>query len=250
MSLLDDPESVVGGLIPHLLELRVRLLRALAGVGVALIATLPFSNRLYSWLAQPLLHSMPRGGQLIATGVITPFVTPVKLAFFVALMIAMPWVLYQVWSFVAPGLYQRERRIARPLLVSAVFLFYLGCAFAYFGVLPAAFMFLAHTAPEGVARMTDINAYLDFVLVIFLAFGLSFELPVALVIAVLMGVVTPNQLREWRGYAVVAIFILAAIITPPDIVSQLMLAIPMCLLYEAGILASRALKPNANAAPA
>ena len=244
MTALDDPDSLVGGLIPHLLELRLRILRALIGVGVVLAATLPFSNKLYGWLAQPLLHSLPADGQLIATGVASPFVTPIKLSFFVALMVAMPWMLYQAWAFVAPGLYQRERRIARPLLVSAVLLFYLGCAFAYFAVLPAAFTFLAHTTPPGVARMTDINAYLDFVLVIFFAFGLSFELPVALVIAVLMGVVTPKQLREWRGYAVVAIFILAAIITPPDVVSQLMLAIPMCLLYEAGILAARVVGPK------
>ncbi|MBW8822957.1 MAG: twin-arginine translocase subunit TatC [Xanthomonadales bacterium] len=244
MSFADDPESLVGGLIPHLLELRMRILRALIGVGIVLAATMPFSNQLYGWLAQPLLRSLPAGGQLIATGVASPFVTPIKLSFFVALMAAMPWVLYQAWAFVAPGLYQRERRIASPLLASAMALFYIGCAFAYFAVLPAAFVFLAHTTPPGVARMTDINAYLDFVLVIFFAFGLSFELPVALVIAVLMGVVTTRQLREWRGYAVVAIFILAAIITPPDIVSQLMLAIPMCLLYEAGILVARALKPN------
>lgn len=244
MSFADDPESLVGGLIPHLLELRLRILRALIGVGIVLAATLPFSNQLYAWLAKPLLRSLPAGGQLIATGVASPFVTPIKLSFFVALMAAMPWVLYQAWAFVAPGLYQRERRIASPLLASAMALFYIGCAFAYFAVLPAAFVFLAHTTPPGVARMTDINAYLDFVLVIFFAFGLSFELPVALVIAVLMGVVNTKQLREWRGYAVVAIFILAAIITPPDIVSQLMLAIPMCLLYEAGILAARALKPG------
>ncbi len=244
MSFADDPESLVGGLIPHLLELRMRILRALIGIGLVLAVTLPFSNQLYGWLAQPLLRSLPTGGQLIATGVASPFVTPLKLSFFVALMAAMPWVLYQAWAFVAPGLYQRERRIALPLLGSAVVLFYIGCAFAYFAVLPAAFTFLAHTTPPGVARMTDINAYLDFVLVIFFAFGLSFELPVALVIAVLMGVVTPRQLREWRGYAIVAIFILAAIITPPDVVSQLMLAIPMCLLYEAGIIAARVLKPN------
>ncbi|PNS08646.1 twin-arginine translocase subunit TatC [Solilutibacter silvestris] len=244
MSMLDDPESLVGGLIPHLLELRMRILRALIGIGVLLAVALPFANQLYGWLAQPLLKTLPAGGQLIATGVASPFVTPVKLSLVLAVMAAMPWVLYQAWAFVAPGLYQRERKIAIPLLVSAVLLFYIGCAFAYFGVLPATFKFLAHTTPPGVARMTDINAYLDFVLVIFFAFGLSFELPVALVIAVLMGVVTPKQLREWRGYAVVAIFIVAAIITPPDIVSQLMLAIPMCLLYEAGILAAGLLKPN------
>ena len=156
----------------------------------------------------------------------------------------MPWLLYQAWAFVAPGLYKREKRLALPLLVSAVTLFYAGCAFAYFLVLPAVFGFLTKVTPDGVAMMTDINAYLDFVLVIFLAFGASFELPVALVILVLLGWVTPAQLREWRGYAVVGIFVVAAVITPPDVVSQLMLAIPMCVLYELGILAARAVAPR------
>ena len=153
----------------------------------------------------------------------------------------MPWLLYQAWAFVAPGLYNRERRLATPLLVSALALFYAGCAFAFFLVLPTVFGFLAQVTPEGVAMMTDINAYLDFVLVIFLAFGLSFELPVALVILVLLGWVTPAQLREWRGYAIVGIFVLAAVVTPPDVVSQLLLAIPMVLLYELGIIAARLL---------
>jgi sec-independent protein translocase protein TatC len=176
--------------------------------------------------------------------VASPFFTPIKLAFFVALVVAAPWLLYQAWAFVAPGLYQREKRLALPLLGSAVMLFYVGCAFAYFVVLPSVFGFLTAIKPEGVAMMTDINAYLDFVLVIFLAFGASFQLPVALVILVLLGWVTPAQLREGRGYAIVGIFVLAALITPPDVVSQLLLAIPMCLLYEAGILASRMVAPR------
>ena len=179
------------------------------------------------------------GGQLIAVQVASPFFTPLKLAFFVALLVSAPWLLYQAWAFVAPGLYQREKRLAMPLLASAVVLFYAGCAFAYFVVLPAVFGFLTAIKPEGVAMMTDINAYLDFVLVIFLAFGASFQLPVALVILVALGWVTPAQLREGRGYAIVGIFVLAALITPPDVVSQLLLAIPMMLLYEAGIVASR-----------
>ena len=153
----------------------------------------------------------------------------------------MPWLLYQAWAFVAPGLYRREKRLALPLLATSLLLFYTGCAFAFFVVLPSVFSFLTAVTPEGVAMMTDINAYLDFVLVIFLAFGISFELPVALVILVLLGWVTPAQLKESRGYAIVGIFILAAIITPPDVISQLLLAIPMCLLYEAGIIASRML---------
>ena len=238
-----DAEQDAGesSLIDHLIELRSRLLRALVGLGIALVAVLPFSNRLYGWFARPLLDKLPQGAQLIAVEVASPFFAPLKLALFAAVMITMPWLLYQAWAFVAPGLYKREKKLALPLLVSAVLLFYAGCAFAFFIVLPAVFGFLTHVTPDGVAMMTDINAYLNFVLVIFLAFGISFQLPVALVILVLLGWVTPAQLREWRGYAVVGIFILAAIITPPDVVSQLMLAIPMCLLYEAGIIASRML---------
>ncbi|TBR11459.1 MAG: twin-arginine translocase subunit TatC [Lysobacter sp.] len=239
------PSSEGPRLLDHLIELRARLLRGVAGLMLVFFALLPFSNRLYAWLARPLLDKLPKGGQLIAIDVASPFFAPMKLTFVVALMFAVPWLLYQAWSFVAPGLYQREKRLALPLLVSAVALFYAGCAFAYFLVLPSVFAFLAGVTPAGVAMMTDINAYLDFVLVIFLAFGASFELPVALVILVLLGWVTPTQLRESRGYAVVGIFIVAAVITPPDVVSQLMLAIPMCLLYEAGILAARWVAPRA-----
>ena len=227
-------------LIDHLIELRSRLLRAVAGLFVVLLALLPFANKLYAYFAAPLLAKLPAGGQLIAVEVASPFFAPLKLAFFVALMATMPWLLYQAWAFVAPGLYQREKRLALPLLVSAMGLFYAGCAFAFFLVLPTVFGFLAKITPEGVAMMTDINAYLDFVLVIFVAFGFSFELPVAMVIAAALGWVTPAQLRESRGYAIVGVFIIAAVITPPDVVSQLMLAIPMCLLYEVGIIASGA----------
>jgi len=238
-----EPETE-SSLIEHLLELRTRLMWALAGMVAVLLALLPFANRLYAWLAAPLLEKLPAGGQLIAVEVASPFFTPIKLAFFATLLVSAPWLLYQAWSFVAPGLYRREKRLAMPLLVSAVALFYIGCAFAFFVVLPSVFGFLAAIKPEGVAIMTDINAYLDFVLVIFLAFGVSFELPVALVILVLLGWVTPAQLRAGRGYAVVGIFVLAAIITPPDVISQLLLAIPMCLLYEAGILVAKLVVPK------
>ncbi|WP_287596588.1 twin-arginine translocase subunit TatC [Thermomonas sp.] len=231
-------------LIAHLLELRSRLLRGAVGLAVVLACLLPFANTLYGYLALPLLAKLPKGGQLIATQVASPFFAPMKLAFFAALVVAMPWLLYQAWAFVAPGLYRREKRLALPLLSSALLLFYAGCAFAYFLVLPMVFGFMAKVTPDGVAMMTDISAYLDFVLVMFLAFGLSFELPVALVILSLLGWVTPAQLREGRGYAVVGIFIVAAVLTPPDVVSQLMLAIPMCLLYEAGILAARLVAPR------
>jgi len=241
----DAPADAAGPrLLDHLIELRSRLMRSVAGLLVALLAMLPFANTLYEWLAAPLLEKLPPGGQLIAVEVASPFFAPLKLAFFAALLLVMPWLLYQAWAFVAPGLYRREKRLAMPLLVSAVALFYAGCAFAFYLVLPMVFGFLARAAPEGVTMMTDISAYLDFVLVIFLAFGASFELPVALVIAVLLGWVTPAQLRESRGYAVVGVFIVAAIITPPDVISQLMLAIPMCLLYELGIVAASWVAPR------
>jgi sec-independent protein translocase protein TatC len=230
-----DPERP---LVAHLLELRSRMIRGLVGLLLALACLLPFANRLYAVLAQPLLDKLPAGGQLIATQVASPLFAPMKLAFFAALVLAMPWLLYQAWAFVAPGLYRREKRLALPLLASALLLFYAGCAFAFFLVLPAVFGFLTQVTPDGVAMMTDISAYLDFVLVLFLAFGLAFELPVALVILVLLGWVSPAQLREGRGYAIVGIFIIAAIVTPPDVISQLMLAVPMCLLYEAGIIAA------------
>ena len=235
------PDGDAPTVFDHLVELRSRLLRAVAGLLLVFVALLPFANRLYAWLAQPLLDKLPAGAQLIAVEVASPFFAPLKLAFFVAVVVAMPWLLYQVWAFIAPGLYKREKRLALPLLGSALALFYAGCAFAYFLVLPAVFAFLQKVTPAGVAMMTDINAYLDFVLVVFLAFGSSFELPVALVILVLLGWVTPAQLREWRGYAIVGIFIIAAVITPPDVVSQLLLALPMIALYELGILAARAL---------
>ena len=235
----DDDGEVGSRLIAHLVELRSRLLRAIGGLLLLLFALLPFANKLYAWLAKPLLDKLPTGGHLVATQVASPFFTPMKLAFCVALMGSMPWLLYQLWAFVAPGLYKREKRLALPLLASALALFYAGCAFAYFIVLPAVLTFLNKVTPPGVAMMTDISAYLDFVLAIFLAFGISFELPVALVILVLLGWVTPAQLREWRGYAIVGIFFVAAILTPPDVVSQLLLALPMIALYELGILAAR-----------
>jgi sec-independent protein translocase protein TatC len=244
----DDAAAAADGneprLMDHLLELRGRLLRAVAGLIAVFLLLMPFANDLYGHLAAPLLAKLPEGGQLIAVEVASPFFAPVKVAFFAALLLTMPWLLYQAWAFVAPGLYQRERRLALPLLVSAVALFYIGCAFAFFLVLPTVFGFLTSITPEGVAMMTDINAYLDFVLVIFIAFGASFELPVALVIISVLGWVTPQQLREARGYAIVGVFIIAAIITPPDVISQLMLAIPMAILYEVGILASVWLRPK------
>lgn len=242
MSLFDDAQAE-SSLIEHLVELRARLVRALIGLGVVLLALLPFSRAIYSWLAAPLISQLPLGQTMIAMNPAGAFFAPLKLTFFVAVFFSVPWLLYQAWAFVAPGLYQREEtRI--PLLASAVALFYIGCAFAYFLVLPAVFHFLTTFKPDVIAITPDANSYLDFVLAIFFAFGASFELPVALVILVLLGWVSPKQLSEGRGYAIVGIFILAAVLTPPDVVSQLMLAIPMCLLYELGIIASRAVGPK------
>ena len=244
-----EPADGEQSFISHLVELRSRLLKAVAAVLLVLVCLLPFANRLYAWLALPLVKHLPQGGTMIATEVASPFLTPIKLAFFVALFIAIPVVLYQLWAFVAPGLYRNEKRLAMPILVSSVMLFYVGCAFAYFFVLPAIFTFMTAIAPEGVAVMPDIGRYLDFVLALFLAFGLCFEVPVVLVILVTLGIVTPTQLAESRRYAIVGSFVVAAVLTPPDIFSQLMLAIPMCLLYELGILSARSLSRAAAADP-
>lgn len=234
-----DSEPSGGGLMSHLLELRLRVMRALIGLGVAFLVLVPFANELYSHLAEPLLRHLPEGGQLIAIDVASPFFAPMKLTLFVALLLAAPFMLYQAWAFVAPGLYRNEKRLALPLLLAAVLLFYAGLAFAYFVLLPAMFAFFTATVPDGVAMMTDINAYLSFVLVMGLAAGLAFEMPVAVMIAMLMRWVTAAQLAEWRGYVVVAIAILAALLTPPDGLSMVLLMLPMWLLYEAGLLVGR-----------
>ena len=236
-----EPEADSGeqSFLSHLIELRERLLKAVAAVLIILLALIPFANKLYGYLALPLIRHLPQGGTMIATEVASPFLTPIKLAFFVALILAMPVILYQLWAFVAPGLYRHEKRLATPILISAMVLFYVGCAFAYFLVLPAVFAFMTSVAPAGVAVMPDIGRYLDFVLVLFLAFGLCFEVPVVLIILVALGVVTPAQLVKSRSYAIVGAFVVAAVLTPPDVFSQMMLAIPMIVLYELGIIAAR-----------
>lgn len=239
MSRAEAPGDDGQSFLSHLVELRSRLLRAVAAVLIVLVALIPFANRLYGWLAKPLIEHLPAGGAMIATDVASPFFAPLKLAFFAAVFIAMPFILHQAWAFVSPGLYRHERRLAVPLLVSSVLLFYLGCAFAYFLVLPAIFTFMTSVAPAGVAVMPDITRFLDFALILFLAFGLCFEVPVALVILVAIGVVTPEQLVKSRAYAIVGAFVIAAVLTPPDVISQLLLAVPMCLLYEVGIVFAR-----------
>jgi sec-independent protein translocase protein TatC len=236
-------------LLSHLIELRTRLLRAVLAVLAVFLAMMPFANRLYSAIAEPMIAKLPAGASMIAVDVASPFFAPIKLAFVAAVTIAMPVILYQAWAFVAPGLYQHERRLALPILMAATSLFYIGAAFAYFLVLPAVFTFLTAVSPEGVQVAPDISAYLDFVLVVFLAFGFSFEVPVAVVILGLLRWVTVEQFREARPYVIVGAFVVAAIITPPDVISQLMLAIPMALLYEIGIIATRMLLARQPAQP-
>lgn len=236
-----DPAAAEQGFFGHLLELRSRLLKAALAVLLVLLALLPFSEKLYAWLARPLIERLPQGSHMIAIEVASPFLTPVKLAFVTAIFVAMPVVLYQIWAFVSPGLYRHEKRLALPLLASAVLLFYVGCAFAYFLVLPAAFHFLTLITPAGVTMMTDISKYLDFVLTMFFAFGMCFEVPVAVVLLVALGVVTPDKLRRARRYVIVGAFVVAAVLSPPDVMSQILLAVPMILLYEVGVLAAAAL---------
>ena len=201
-----------------------------------------YANDIFSYVSQPLQEKLPKGASLIATSVMSPFTTPFKLSFFIAAFIAMPWILYQLWAFVAPGLYRNEKRFAVPLLVSAILLFYVGVLFAYFFVFPVMFSFFAGTTPKGVSMMTDINSYLDFVLVMFFAFGAAFEVPVAVVLLVITGIVKLEKLRENRGYVLLGIFIFAAMLTPPDAVSQSIMAVPMYLLYEGGLLMARILQ--------
>ena len=227
--------------VSHLIELRDRLVRALIAVAVAfaLLCLWPGPAGLYDLLAAPLIANLPKGATLIATNVISPFIVPLKITLLAAFLLALPVVLYQVWAFVAPGLYSHEKRLMLPLVISSTLLFASGVAFCYFFVFGQVFRFIQSFAPKSITAAPDIEAYLSFVLTMFIAFGVTFEVPVAVVVAARMGVVTIAQLRAWRGYFVVGAFIVAAVITPPDVVSQLSLAIPMCLLYELGIWAAQ-----------
>ncbi len=226
-------------LIDHLLELRTRLLRAVVAIGIVVIALAPFARQLYATLAEPLVRYLPEDSSMIAIDVASPFFAPFKLVLILGLLIAMPAVIYQAWAFVAPGLYRHEQRLARPLLVASVLLFYAGCAFAYFAVFPVVFAFFTSMAPEGVAVMTDISRYLDFILTLFIAFGLAFQVPVATIVLVVLGITTTTTLAKARGYVVVGAFLVAMLITPPDMISQTLLAIPVLLLYELGIIMAR-----------
>ncbi len=243
MSDTDQKEQLAEGtLMSHLLELRDRLMKAMLAVLLLFIPCAIFANELYSIVAQPLLAKLPQGTTLIATSVISPFMTPFKLAFYCALFAAMPVVLYQIWAFVAPGLYRREKRFAVPLLVSSVLLFYSGVVFAYFVVFPVMFSYLVGTAPAGVSYMPDIAAYLDFIITMFFAFGVAFEVPVAVVLLVLTGLVKVESLGKNRGYVIIGIFIVAAFLTPPDAISQTIMAVPMWLLYEGGLVMARVMQ--------
>ena len=232
--------------ISHLIELRSRLLRAVLATVAILIVLVPFSNRIYSVLAGPMLRHLPEGSSMIAIEVASPFLTPFKMSLMLAVFLAMPIILYQVWAFVAPGLYRHEKRIAIPILVSSSILFYLGCAFAYFVVFPVIFGFFNSVAPEGVAVMTDISKYLDFILTLFFAFGIAFEVPIATIIVVALGVTTPQQLAAKRPYVIVGAFAIGMLITPPDAISQTLLAVPMCALFELGIFMARFVTPDAK----
>lgn len=233
----DDQENLAEGtLMSHLLELRDRLIRAVFAVLLACIPCFIFANELFTWVADPLVKQLPKGAVLQATSVVGPFMTPFKLAFFVGLFLAMPYVLYQIWAFVAPGLYRQEKRFAMPLLVSSIVLFYAGALFAYWAVFPIMFGFFAGTAPANVMFNPDISQYLDFVLTIFFAFGLAFEVPVAVVLLAVTGMVSVEKLRANRGYVAIGIAIVAAILTPPDGITLIIMGIPMYLLYEGGLL--------------
>ncbi len=225
--------------ISHLIELRDRLLRALIVFGLVLLVLIPFASELYDLLATPMMRALPEGSRMIATGVVTPFLVPIKVAMMVAFVITLPFLLYQAWSFVAPGLYTHEKRLVLPLVVASTLLFVIGMAFCYFFVFNTVFHFINQIAPKSISVAPDIENYLNFVLTMFMAFGLTFETPIVVVMLTRMGVVTIEQLREIRSYFIVVAFIIAAIVTPPDVVSQLLLAIPMCLLYEVGLLAAR-----------
>jgi sec-independent protein translocase protein TatC len=234
-----DESLLEGTLISHLLELRIRLMRAFVAVVLVFIPCAFYSNQLFAWLSHPLLQQLPAHSVLISTSITAPFTTPLKLAFVTALLVAMPYVLYELWAFIAPGLYRRERHFALPLLLSAVVLFYVGVAFAYFIVFPLIFSFFVNTTPPGVQMMADISIYMQFVLVLLFSFGIAFEVPVAVVLLVVMGMVPLEKLTRIRGYVLIAVFVIAAMLTPPDAISQTVMAVPMYLLYEGGILFAR-----------
>jgi sec-independent protein translocase protein TatC len=243
---VNDQESFIS----HLIELRQRLIRAVAAVLVLFVVLFiwPGSGYIYDLLAAPLMSALPEGAKMIATGVITPFMVPVKVTALAAFLIALPYVLYQAWAFVAPGLYEHEKRLALPLVVASTVLFLSGIAFCYFFVFQKVFSFIHGFAPKSITPAPDIEAYFSFVITMFIAFGVTFEIPIVLIVLVRVGIVSVEQLKDARPYAIVAAFVVAAVVTPPDVLSQLMLAIPMCLLYEAGLFFARFVAARRTAA--
>ena len=233
-------------LVAHLRELRDRFRNALIALFIAFVSLFPFANELYTYVSEPLRSLLPEGSSMIATEVTSPFLTPFKLSLVLAVFVAMPVILAQLWGFIAPGLYKSEKRIAIPLLTSSVILFYAGVAFAYYVVFPLLFGFFTTVGPGDISVMTDINRYLDFVLKLFFAFGLAFEVPVAAVILILTGVVTADQLANNRSYVIVGCFVMGMLLTPPDVISQALLAVPMWLLFEVGLVMGRALSRSPN----
>ena len=235
----EQPSGIQETFISHLIELRTRLVRASAvvlAVFIVLFMVWPGAAQVYDIMAQPMMQALPEGSKMIATGVITPFMVPVKLTMMLALMVSLPWVLYQGWAFVAPGLYTHEKRLVAPLIISSSVLFLLGVLFCYFFVFGTVFKFISDFAPKSIAVAPDIENYLDFVLMMCLAFGLTFEVPVVVIVLVRMGIVSVEKLKAIRPYMIVGAFVIAAVVTPPDIMSQLFLAVPLCLLYEVGLL--------------
>ena len=241
---MNNPEDQELSFIEHLVELRGRLLKACSAILIILVLLLPFARKLYAILAAPLTAVLPEGSSMIAIDVASPFLTPFKLALLLAIILAIPIVLYQLWAFVAPALYREEKKLARPLLYSSVFLFYAGCAFAYFVVFPLVFGFFTRVAPEGVTVMTDISKYLDFVITLFLAFGITFEVPIATIILVATGMTTIEKLKKMRAYVLVGAFAMGMLLTPPDVISQTLLALPMWILFEVGLLMAQLLLPH------
>jgi sec-independent protein translocase protein TatC len=233
------PDGTQDTFISHLIELRSRLMRSIIAIVIVLLCLFPWAKDIYALLAAPLLKALPQGGTMIATDVTGTFLVPLKVTLMAAFLIALPYVLFQMWAFVAPGLYHHEKRLAIPVIMSSVLFFALGMAFAYFAVFPIAFGFFANYAPVGVQMMTDIDKYLSFVLTMFIAFGITFEVPVVVIVLVRLGVVSLEKLRSIRGYVIVGAFVVGAVFTPPDILSQVMLAVPLWLLYELGLLCAR-----------
>ena len=228
----------------HLVELRNRLVRAFLAVIVVTVCLLPFASMLYDFLAFPLMHALPEGTKMIATGVVTPFLVPVKVVLLVALVVTLPYLLYQAWAFIAPGLYQHEKRLVLPLIVASTILFVAGMAFCYFFVFGVVFKFVYSIAPKSISVAPDIENYFNFAIGMFLAFGVAFQVPIVVIVLARMGIVSVAKLREIRPYVIVGSFVVAAVVTPPDAVSQLLLAIPLCVLYEAGIVVAAMITPR------